>query len=581
MYGRDLIRHVASVLLVICALVFGARGQDHNGRSNLKKVNAVAFQSRGNPTAVLRAIIGAGRLEDLRWPNFSGYRGHVDDFYRRSDYSLAWIGKGRPTPQGLEMIEILQQADLQGLHAEDYDSSRWPERLARLRGEHSLSDTARFDVALTVCTMRYVSDLRVGRINPRHSKFRLNVGPKKLDLPAFVVNLASGTDLKAELATIEPPVASYREMKKALLTYTRLAKEDTGESLPIPRGIAFSGTLYDGTPRLATFLRLVGDLPESAVVPDDPRLYDGALVDAVKRFQERHGLRPAGYLNLETIEQLNVPLNNRVEQIRLALERYRWLSYDFPRPPIVVNIPAFRLYAFNEEGGIGLTMSVDVGGEDSASTRTPVLEDALEYVVFRPYWDVPLDIQRTEIVPNIKEDPNYLSEVHFEVIAPGGQVVTDGKVTKEVLQQLSAGKLRVRQKPGADNSLGLVKFIFPNRYNVYLHDTPSWENYFAQPDRHVSHGCVHLEKPDELAAWVLRDKPEWTLERVRHAMRNGQDAVKVNLTKPIPVLILYTTALALEHGGIHFYPDIYGYDDDLQEALSKGSPYPSLRASVP
>jgi murein L,D-transpeptidase YcbB/YkuD len=318
-------------------------------------------------------------------------------------------------------------------------------------------------------------------------------------------------------------------------------------------------------------LRLLGDLPESAVVPENSRLYAGALVEAVERFQERHGLRPVGYLELKTLEQLNVPLSYRVEQIRLALEHYRWLRYDFPRPPIVINIPAFRLYAFNEEGEIDLTMRVDVGEQDAASTRTPVLEDEIEYLVFRPYWDVPLSIQRDEIVPNIREDPDYLSEVHFEVIAPGGQVVTNRKVTREILQQVSSGKLRVRQKPGPDNSLGLVKFIFPNRYNVYLHDTPSWENFFAQPNRSVSHGCVHLEKPDELAAWVLRDQPDWTLERVRYAMRDGQDDIKVNLTKPIPVMILYTTALAREQGDIHFYPDIYGYDAAL---LAKGYPSP-------
>jgi murein L,D-transpeptidase YcbB/YkuD len=470
------------------------------------------------------------------------------------------------------MIEILQQANLQGLRADDYDSSRWPERMARLQGEHSLRDEIHFDIALTVSTMRYVSDVSVGRLNPRYFQSRLNIGPKKVDLSIFVQSyLVNGADLKSALATIEPPIASYREMKRALLTYLRLEKEDDGEKLPDPHGIVFTGTFYDGVPRLARLLRLLGDLPESAVVPEDSRLYAGALVEAVERFQERHGLRPVGYLDLKTLEQLNVPQSYRVEQIQLALERYRWLRYDFPRPPIVVNIPAFRLYAFNKDGGIDLTMRVDVGEEGAASTRTPVLEDEIAYLVFRPYWDVPLPIQRDEIVPNIRNDPDYLSEVHFEVIAPGGHVVTNGRVTREVLHKVSTGKLRVRQKPGPENSLGLVKFIFPNRYNVYLHDTPSWGDFFKQSPRDVSHGCVHLEKPDELAAWVLRDKPDWTLERVRQAMRDGQDALKVTLTKPIPVMILYTTALATEHGDIHFYPDIYGYDTEL---LAKGYPTP-------
>ena len=356
--------------------------------SNPEKVNAPALSQSDNGLARDYWRWSAGRSTLAQFSRLPRLRGKL---LSESGYSLAWIRQGQPTPQAREMIEILQQADLQGLRADDYDSSRWPERLARLQGEHTLRDETHFDIALTVCTMRYVSDVSVGRLNPRYFQSRLNIGPKKVDLSMFVQKyLVNGTDLKSELATIEPPIASYREMKKALLTYLRLAKEDDGEKLPDPHGIVFSGTLYDGVPRLARLLRLLGDLPESAVVPEDSRLYAGALVEAVKRFQERHGLRADGYLDLKTLEQLNIPMSYRVEQIQLALERYRWLRYDFPRPPIVVNIPAFRLYAFNEEGGIDLTMRVDVGEEGAASTRTPVLEDEIAYLVFRPYWDVPL-----------------------------------------------------------------------------------------------------------------------------------------------------------------------------------------------
>jgi len=276
-------------------------------------------------------------------------------------------------------------------------------------------------------------------------------------------------------------------------------------------------------------------------------------------------------INADTLTELNVPLADRVEQIRLALERFRWLRDDYPQPPIVINIPGFQLVALRKDGSIALTMTVDVGDE---YYRTPVFEGAIEYLVFRPYWDVPPNIQRKEIVPNIKDDPNYLSEDHFEVIAPDGKLVSDGKVSAEILQQLREGKLRVRQKPGPENSLGLVKFIFPNRYNVYLHDTPTWGHYFADPDRNISHGCIHLQEPAKLAAWVLRDQPKWTLERVQHAMRKGRDNFRVNLVKPIPVLIVYTTAAVGEDGAVYFYRDIYGNDRKLQEILAKGYTYP-------
>jgi murein L,D-transpeptidase YcbB/YkuD len=512
-------------------------------------------------------------LETLRWPNFFDYRLQLETLYRRSGYAPVWLHKGHPTPQALEMISILQKADSKGLVADDYDSARWPERLAGLQTQHTPSDEARFDAALTVCTMRYVSDLRIGRINPRHFEFGRDIGPKELDLTSIAESrLVKGTDLKSALANIEPTFAVYRELQEALVKYMLLAKEDDGEKLPTPRAFVLFGTPYDGVPRLARFLRLVGDLPESAEVAVDSRIYEGSLVEAVKRFQKRHGIRPNGYLTPETLDQLNVPLSKRVEQIRLALERYRWLRYDFPQPPVIINIPGFRLYALTEEGKIGLTMTVDVGGE---YTPTPVLEDKIEYLVFRPYWDVPLDIQRDVIVANIKDGPDNFSENHLEAIAADGKVVNEGPISDRVLQQIVSGKLRVRQKPGPYNALGLVKFIFPNKYSVTLHDVPQRKDDFADfTNRDFSHGCIHLKYPAKLAAWVLRDKPEWTLERVQQAMQSGQDDLRVNLTKPLPVLIVYMTAAVRENGDIYFYRDIYGYDSELRDALAKGYPYP-------
>ena len=205
--------------------------------------------------------------------------------------------------------------------------------------------------------------------------------------------------------------------------------------------------------------------------------------------------------------------------------------------------------------------------------ETPVFDDQMTYVVFRPYWNVTPSIQRSEIVPAIQRDRNYIAKKNFEVTTQGGQVVTSGTISDEVLQQLRAGKLAVRQKPGPNNALGLVKLIFPNSYNVYLHSTPS-QQLFSQTRRDFSHGCIRVEKPAELAAWALQGNPEWTLEKVRAAMQTGPDNVQVNLPKPIPVLILYGTAVAEEDGSIHFFDDLYGHDADLEKALAKGYPYP-------
>jgi murein L,D-transpeptidase YcbB/YkuD len=217
-----------------------------------------------------------------------------------------------------------------------------------------------------------------------------------------------------------------------------------------------------------------------------------------------------------------------------------------------------------------LEMAVVVGR--SYHHKTPVFSGDMRYVVFRPYWNVPPSIQRSEMVPKIRRDAGYVAKNNLEVVTSGGQVVTDGTVGSEVLAQLASGALSIRQKPGPKNSLGLVKFIFPNDYNVYLHSTPATE-LFSRSRRDFSHGCIRVQDPLGLALWVLRDKPGWNRDRILAAM-NGGDPTQVNLDKPTPVLILYGTAAVKPDGKAYFFDDIYGYDSELEQALAKGYPYP-------
>lgn len=576
MYRSDVSGRSAAVLILVLTVALGVNAQGKGGWSNRRDMDASAGKRLEGPQITLRALVRAGRIADLRWPDFSDYRDEVEKFYGRSGYAPAWLGDGKPTAQALQMIDILREADSEGLNAEDYDSSRWPERLARLQHRDSVSDEMHFDLALTVCAMRYVSGLREGRINPRYFNFELDADPKQTDLPMFVQQrLADGKDLKGELAGMEPPFEGYRELRKALLTLMPLAKRDDGEKLPVPKDSGYPGPPYAGFARLARLLRLLGYLPgDYSIEAASSQAYDPTLLQAVRSYQERHGLPETGYLDAGTIEQLNVPVSHRLEQIRLAMERYRWLRREFREPVILINIPGFHLYAFNEERKIALTMRVDVG-EDFDRTRTPVMQDSIEYLVFRPFWSVPFGIQRDEVIPILAADPGYLKKYHFDFLTPSGQLVSESKVvTKELLQKLRAGSLRMRQRPGPENPMGLVKFVFPNRYSIYLHDFPLRDINFILPQRVASHGCIHLEKPAELAAWVLRDKPEWTLERVRQAMEDGHDNQRVDLSKPLAVVIFYTTVSTWQHGHIYFYRDIYGYDADLQQALARGYPYP-------
>ena len=518
--------------------------------------------------SLLREIITSGRLTELRWPDFSDYRGHLQSLYEPTSFGLLWSHQGRPTPQALAIVEVLQQADRNGLDPEDYDGSRWKDRLTR---ESQAGNDARFDVALSVCLMRYISDLHIGKVNPRHFEFGLSVESKKYDLPRFIRDrVVTGQNIEATLAGVEPAFAGYKRTLAALRHYLDISHQDDSEQLPVPPKTLEPGDRYAGLVRLTQLLRLLGDLPKDTPVPSDV-LYDGALVEGVKSFQQRHGLPPDGRLGEQTLKQLNTPLSFRVRQLQLTLERWRWLPEEFPQPPLVVNIPEFRLRTYDDVGRRVLAMNVIVG--KAIRHETPVFEKDMRFVVFRPYWNVPPSIQRSELVPAIQRDRNYVGSQNYEIVTQDGQVVTAGAVSDDVLEKLRAGKLAIRQKPGPNNALGLIKFMFPNEYHVYLHSTPS-QQLFARSRRDFSHGCIRVEMPAELAAWVLRDKPEWNLERIRAAMQGGKDNFQLNLAKPIPVLILYGTAVVDEEGTVHFFDDLYGHDAALEKVLAKGYPYP-------
>jgi len=520
------------------------------------------------PPSRIQSIVTAGSLHSMRWRNFSDYRVWLQKFYDLVRYATAWLHGNVPSSPALVMIGRFRDAAKNGLEPEDHDGSRWKDRVQGLKGAGG--DPSAFDVALSVCTMRYVSDLHIGRINPKHFNFGLDIDHKKYDLAHFVrERLLTAKDIPALLDTIEPPFPGYRRTEQALDRYVQLACQDNGEKLPVPAKAIDPGQQYAGVPRLSRLLRLIGDLPPDAN-PSDPQIYDATLAEGVKRFQRRHRLGEDGRLGAATVNQLNVPLSERVRQLQLTLERWRWLPSEFAAPPIIVNVPDFHLRALDDKNTVTLDMRVVVG--KALRTQTPVFSRDMTFVVLRPYWNVPPSILRGEIVPAIKRDRSYIAKKNYEVTTIDGKVVTSGAISDEVLAQLQAGELAVRQKPGSNNALGLVKLIFPNEHNVYLHSTPS-PQLFARTRRDFSHGCIRVEKPAELAAWVLRNNPGWTLDRVQQGMKEGSDNVTVGLTQRVPVFIVYATALAYENNEVHFYHDIYGHDAKLAQALAKGYPY--------
>src|SRR5579872_6189828 len=516
--------------------------------------------------AELREFINAGTLNELRWPDFENYRVEVQQLYEFCGWGLPWVQKSKPTVQARAIISILENADLEGLKPEDYDGPDWSGRLSIFQRSLPLAegDLVRFDVALTVSTMRYISDLHLGRVNPRLFHYEFDPKGDVVDLSEFVYRrLVTSKDLPTDIESVEPPFPAYRRTVNALRSYLELARHDSRQPLPLPQQPVRTGKSYAGMERLVELLHTLGDLPPG-VTASGP-IYSPSVLNGVKHFQQRHGLNVSGLIDAPTVRNLNVPLARRVLQLQLTLERWRWLPHQFVRPPIVINIPEFLLHADDEQFHWVLSMKVVVGR--AYHHQTPVFASELKSVIFRPYWNVPISIQRAELLPRIVQNPLYLSEHSYEIVDTEGNVSALSDANKK---ELRSGKLTVRQKPGPDNALGLIKFDFPNVHDVYMHGTPATE-LFSRSRRDFSHGCIRIEDPVSLAMWALRDKSEWTAERIHSAMY-GEETIRVNLDKPIPVLIVYGTAVVMEDGEARFFDDIYGQDAELERALAQRHP---------
>lgn len=524
----------------------------------------------------MKPLVAAKKLPFLRWPNFSDYAPAVATFYDDRNYEVAWTRDGKPTATALAFIDQFDDAAAKGLNPEDYDASRWPGRVEKLAGR-SAEMIAQFDVAMTVDVMRYISDLRIGRVNPSHFNFDIDVKSKRYDLAEFVSdNAVDAKDVPKLMEGVEPNSEEYRRTEIALGHYLALAKQQQKQpTLPLPmvKKALTVGEHYPATGALLKRLQLEGDAPANETIHGDSHIYTATLSDAVKHYQHRHGLEENGKLGPQTIGALNVPLTRRVVQLQDALERWRWLPDKYLNAPLMVNLPEFVLRGYRPDHHLDFKMKVVVG-KVVGEHQTPVFAHMMRYLVFRPYWNVPVDIAKKELVPHMERDPGYLESHNFEVTNSKHKVLAD-----YTAKQVARGNVLVREMPGPKNSLGLIKFMFPNQYDIYLHSTPV-PSLFNRSRRDFSHGCIRVQKPEELAVWVLngqldKDKQPWDLEKVQQAMSDdGQDNRIVVLKTPIPIVIFYVTAEVEDDGEIHFFDDIYGYDADLQKALSKGPPYP-------
>jgi murein L,D-transpeptidase YcbB/YkuD len=536
----------------------------------------------------LDKLLATPQLAMLRWPNYADDQPAVQKFYDDRDGELAWTRKGKPTAQAARLIEMFGDAAKKGLDPEDYDASRWAGRvqmLAAIAAAKDDSDAAQetvaaFDAAMTITAMRYLEDLHVGRLNPQTLNFDIDQPAKRAAFDVTTLmndDLVDADDVTNVVEGVEPQSPMYKATELGLPKYLDLAKAQSATppmALPaLPAGTkpVVAGGTYAAVPQLVARLQFEGD---AAADLDGTQGYTKDVAAAVKVYQSRHGLTEDGKLGQGTIDSLNVPMSARVQQFDDSLERWRWLPDTYVQPRVFANLPEFLLRTYDADHSLAFKMRV-VDGAAKGNHDTPMFVRLMRYVVFRPYWNLPPSIVKKEIVPHVSRSGiGYLASHDYEAYKNDGTVVST--VT---LSDLVHSRYGVRQRPGPKNSLGLVKFLFPNEYDVYMHSTPELP-LFELTRRDKSHGCVRLQHADQMALWVLsNDQPDpenqttWDEDKIDTAMNGDDNNKTIGLKKPLPVLIGYFTANGDEDGSVHFFDDIYGYDKELEAALAKGRPY--------
>jgi murein L,D-transpeptidase YcbB/YkuD len=538
---------------------------------------AFGAEASSAETVLLRTFIQSAHHPDLRWPAFPEFRFELERLYERAAWQPLWLRGKRPTLAATQLIARLAAADSLGLEPADYDAE-WLDHEARdfvaRRKTPTPDELARFDLGLSVAAVRFVSALNRGRVSPRVVHAELFIPRPSLAAEMAVDSLRSPRQQGLILERLQPHFHHYHLLKNGLARYRVLARDTSlVPLLGLPR-IVRPGMHLLAALRLRHLLEATGDLDRRASPnAEEKAIYSEDLVRGVRRFQRRQGLEPDGVIGPATAERLNRPFEQRVRQIELTLERWRWLPPSFTAPPIIVNIPAFQLYAFRgflDQEDDMLAMDVVVGA--AFDKQTPVFAADMRYLIFRPFWEVPVSIMQAELGPEALKDPEFMEREGMVLVSGESDRAPELPATRENLERIGQD-LRLRQLPGPLNALGEIKFVLPNAHDVYLHDTAA-KGLFARARRDFSHGCIRLSNPVALAAHVLRDRPEWTIERIRAAM-DGDDNTRVDLARPVPVYVVYETAITHENGDVYFYPDIYGLDQELDGLLRKGYPYPN------
>ncbi len=493
-------------------------------------------------------------------------------FYRYRGYQTAWVDYDGPLPQAEILMQAIRNAPGDGLRAMDYDLQNLESGLgrdARFADEPASlfdHDLARLDVALTDAMQRYVAHLSEGRVRPEElsEAWLAHAKPPLRDLPGELAAALDEHRLASFIESLSPQHQAYQDLKKTLQHFRQI---QAGGGWPqIAGGSKLRlGDQSDRVAALHRHLTITGDLQTDAWMPDDR--FETPLEAAVKRYQRRHGLEADGIVGSRTLTALNIPVETRMIQLMLNMERWRWFPEDLGPRYVMVNIPGFELRLV-ENQSVVLSIRAIVGQK---SRPTPVLSGQLTYLEVNPYWNIPQKIARQDLLPKIQADPGYLERQGIRVFDSWQADAPELDPFDIDWERFSEDYLpfRLRQEPAAHNALGRVKFMFPNQQSVYIHDTPG-KSLFNQPQRLFSSGCVRVEEPLALAAHLLKDQ-HWDRRRLEQAIASDQRRTIV-LQTPIPVYLVYFTAWTDVDGNIHFSDDIYDHDRRLLLALLQAAP---------
>jgi L,D-transpeptidase YcbB len=476
------------------------------------------------------------------------------ELYQRREHEPVWFRGTVPASQLGQLIEALQAAHEDGIEPDLYAVSAletWREHGTEgliIRRGLDPAEVGQLDPWLSYLYMKFASDLASGMSDLAHADDRWRIRPEPFDPLAHLEEAVAGNRVRAALLDLRPATPQYEALRTALAEHRAIAASGGWPELPRTLRVA-PGQTSPAARRLAERLQIAGDydrrLPDNAEAIE----FDEHLRQALARFQRRHGLADDGVLGPATIAQLNVPVERRIAQLALNLERWRWLPRDVGVRHILVNIPEYQLEVW-ERGRVRLSMPVVVGRPDAP---TPIFNHEMTHLVFSPYWNVPPGIAEGETLPAVMQDPAFLARNNMEVLDRRGRVIDPATLDLE-----DPSAYRFRQRPGRGNSLGLVKFMFPNEHHVYLHDTPA-DSLFDRVNRPFSHGCVRVAEPQALAEYLLQDDREWSAERINEAM-DGAEERTVTLREPVPVYLGYWTARVSGDGELQFRADVYGID---------------------